>query len=134
MEGRIIAVDFDGTLCSDLYPQIGKANVALFQYLKMLQRMGDRLILWTCRCGVPLKEAIEFCEERGLIFDAVNENLPEIIERFGSDSRKIFADIYIDDRSVKCLELEITDPTLRKSLPKYRLFFHTDVNDSKQLR
>lgn len=127
MEGRIIAVDFDGTLCSDCYPKIGKANDALFQYLKMLQRMGDRLILWTCRRGVSLKEAIAFCKARGLIFDAVNENLPEVIERFGGDSRKIFADIYIDDRSVKCLELEITDPALRKALPQYRLYFQTEA-------
>ena len=59
---------------------------------------GDRLILWTCRSGEQLEEALFFCMARGLVFDAVNENLPETIEQCGGDSRKIFADLYIDDR------------------------------------
>lgn len=99
MRGRIIAVDFDGTLCRDCYPKIGEANEGLIRRLKELHAQGDRLILWTCRKGDLLEEALLFCMVRGLVFDAVNENLPEIIEKFGGDSRKIFADVYIDDRS-----------------------------------
>ena len=91
MSGRIIAVDFDGTLCTDCYPKIGEANGRLIRTLKELQRAGDRIIL---------EEALCFCGAWGLEFDAVNENLPEIIRRYGSDSRKIYADIYIDDRSI----------------------------------
>ena len=98
MRGRIIAVDFDGTLCRDCYPKIGEANEGLIRSLKELRAQGDRLILWTCRQGERLEEALFFCMARGLFFDAVNENLPETIETFGGDSRKIFADIYIDDR------------------------------------
>ncbi|MDD7641434.1 MAG: hypothetical protein PUK75_02940 [bacterium] len=99
MEGKkIIAVDFDGTLCKDCYPKIGDANEGLIARLKELHRQGDRLILWTCRQGERLEEALHFCLDRGLSFDAVNENLPEIIEQYGSDSRKIFADVYLDDR------------------------------------
>lgn len=100
MSGRIIAVDFDGTLCADHYPQIGEANEGLIRRLKELRAQGDRLILWTCRQGERLEEALFFCMVRGLVFDAVNENLPETLERFGGDSRKIFADVYIDDRCV----------------------------------
>lgn len=99
MSGRIIAVDFDGTLCTDCYPKIGEANGRLIRTLKELQRVGDRIILWTCRQGQILEEALRFCGAWGLEFDAVNENLPEIIRRYGSDSRKIYADIYIDDHS-----------------------------------
>ena len=99
MRGRIIAVDFDGTLCRDCYPMIGEAHEALIRRLKELRAQGDRLILWTCRQGERLEEAVLFCMARGLFFDAVNANLPETIETFGGDSRKIFADIYIDDRS-----------------------------------
>ena len=89
---------FDGTLCRDCYPKIGEANEGLIRRLKELRMQGDRLILWTCRSGERLEEALFFCMARGLIFDAVNENLPETIEQFGGDSRKIFADVYIDDR------------------------------------
>ena len=96
---NIIAVDFDGTLCTDCYPAIGAPKLRLIYILKELKKKGTKLILWTCRLGKPLKEALKWCEYYGLTFDAVNENLPEILEKYGTDSRKIFADIYIDDRS-----------------------------------
>ncbi len=98
-EHEIIAVDFDGTLCIDAYPSIGTPNLPLICYLKQMQSHNARLILWTCRSGEPLKEAVNWCVRQGLIFDAVNENLPETISKYGSDSRKITADIYIDDRA-----------------------------------
>ena len=105
MRGRIIAVDFDGTLCRDCYPKIGEANEGLIRRLKELRAQGDKLILWTCRRGERLEEALFFCLARGLVFDAVNENLPETLERFGGDSRKIFADLYIDDRCASPWEM-----------------------------
>ena len=106
MRGQIIAVDFDGTLCRDCYPKIGEANEGLIRKLKEMRMQGDRLILWTCRNGEQLEEALLFCLMRGLVFDAVNENLPETVERFGGDSRKIFADLYIDDRCAAPWELQ----------------------------
>ena len=100
MERRpIYAVDFDGTLCEYKWPDIGEPNAEMIDYLKCQQRFGVKLILWTCREGERLQEAIDWCKEQGLEFDAVNENLPEIIEEFGKDNRKIFANIYIDDRA-----------------------------------
>ncbi|MCR4922433.1 MAG: hypothetical protein K5931_00275 [Lachnospiraceae bacterium] len=103
---NIIAVDFDGTLCSDAYPAIGAPNLQLIYNLIKLRTGGKKLILWTCRCGEPLIEAVKWCEEQGLYFDAVNENLPEILQKYGTDSRKITADIYIDDRSVFPLSMD----------------------------
>lgn len=44
-----------------------------------------------------------------MIFDAVNENLPEIIAEFGGDTRKIFANEYIDDRNVMMDVLYLCD-------------------------
>lgn len=96
---QIIAVDFDGTLCSECFPKIGTPNLPLIYLLKQLQAQGKRLILWTCRCGERLTEAVEWCQLFGLEFDAVNENVPEILEKYGTDSRKISADVYIDDKS-----------------------------------
>lgn len=97
----IIAVDFDGTLCEECWPEIGTPNLRLIGELIYRKSLGDKLILWTCRAGLPLAQAVRFCKSYGLTFDAVNENLPEIIEKYGSDSRKISADIYIDDRCEK---------------------------------
>lgn len=96
---RIIAVDFDGTLCTDRYPEIGIANFHLIHLLKELHKEGRKLILWTCRSGKHLEEALHWCEGFQLEFDAVNDNLPEIVEVYGNNSRKIFADVYIDDKT-----------------------------------
>lgn len=97
MENKIIAVDFDGTLCENQYPEIGEPRYGTIMYLKNEQKNGTKLILWTCRVGGMLEDAVKWCSERRLIFDAVNENLPEIVEKFGADGRKIFANEYIDD-------------------------------------
>ncbi len=94
----IIAVDFDGTIVEHRYPRIGREVPFAFESLKLIQNQGHELILWTYRSGKELEEAIEFCRANGLEFYAVNKNYPE--EVFDeSISRKINADIYIDDRN-----------------------------------
>ena len=95
---KTIAVDFDGTLCYSKWPELGQPNQALIEYLQEWKRNGNKLILWTCRAGEALAKAIEWCREQDLEFDAVNDNLPEIIEFYGHNSRKISCDYYIDDR------------------------------------
>jgi hypothetical protein len=97
---KVIAVDFDGTLCENKYPEIGKPNDAVIARLKAEQANGTKAILWTCRHDVLLDEAVEWCARQGVRFDAVNENLPEMKVLYGSDPRKIGADEYWDDRSV----------------------------------
>jgi len=97
----IYAIDFDGCLCADAWPEIGKPNVALIGSLLRAKNRGDKLILWTCREGDKLREAVEWCKAQGLEFDAVNANLPEMTAHYGNDSRKIGADIYIDDKALK---------------------------------
>lgn len=99
MKNKIIAVDFDGTLCENKWPEIGEANESLIQYLKKRQEEGDKLILWTNRVDDKLDAAVAWSAEHGIIFDAVNDNLPEIVESFGTNCRKIFANEYIDDRN-----------------------------------
>ena len=100
MNEQIIAVDFDGTLCENKWPEIGEPNTNLIGYLiEMRKSFGAKIILWTCRVGEMLDKAVNWCSEHRLEFDAVNENLPHIVERFGSDTRKIFANVYIDDRN-----------------------------------
>lgn len=97
---KIYAVDFDGTLCENAWPEIGKSNDALINRMIELREEGNKVILWTCRTRDLLEEAVVWCKKQGLEFDAINENLPEMIGQFGSESRKVFADVYIDDKAV----------------------------------
>jgi len=96
----IIAVDFDGTLCGNAWPDIGPPRKGVLEYVKCRKRCGAKVILWTNRVGDRLDAAVAWCREQGITFDAVNENLPEIVEKFGGDCRKVFADEYIDDKAV----------------------------------
>ncbi len=96
----IIAVDFDGTLCYSSWPDLGEPNEPLINYLKNRRHEGTKLILWTCRIGDALSRAVEWCSLQGLEFDAVNDNLPEIVAYYGTNSRKITCDWYIDDRAL----------------------------------
>ena len=92
----IIAVDFDSTLSNGHYPHIGQPNKPLFDALIKLKAQGHNIILWTCREDIQLQQAVDWCKEQGLEFDAVNENVPWI----GFYSRKVCADVYIDDLAV----------------------------------
>ncbi len=94
-----VAVDFDGTIVENKFPAIGKPNLFAFETLKAMQQKGMLLILWTVRKEKELDEAIEFCRANGVEFWAVNANYPE--EQFDAEvSRKIEADIFIDDRNI----------------------------------
>lgn len=99
LQGIKIAVDFDGTIVEHEYPAIGKEKLFAFHTLRELEKRGAKLILWTFRSGTDLEEAVEYCRNNGIEFYAVNRNYPE--EVFNDNiSRKIDADIYIDDRNI----------------------------------
>lgn len=104
---KIFAIDFDGTLCEHNFPNIGQPNLCLINNLIDYKHKypKTKYILWTCRRGIYLEEAKIFCEEHGLKIDYYNENIPEIIKEMGGDSRKIFADLYIDDKGYFCNRL-----------------------------
>ncbi|MFT8556522.1 hypothetical protein [Liquorilactobacillus hordei] len=104
----IIAVDFDGTLCEEKYPEIGVPNQPLIRALIKLRNKGHELILWTCRNDSLLKDAVKWCKQQGLRFDAVNANLPSVLDFYkGVDSRKISYDILIDDKNINLTELDL---------------------------
>jgi hypothetical protein len=101
----IIAVDFDGTIVANCFPDIGSERYGAIEALKRIQQNGNQLILWTCRTDLPerayLDEAVHFCMSRGLIFDAINCNLPNSPFAGLGDSRKVYADFYIDDKALQ---------------------------------
>ncbi|MDR1572806.1 MAG: hypothetical protein LBS24_00650 [Clostridiales Family XIII bacterium] len=99
---KIIAVDFDGCLVTNKWPEIGEPIVETIDALKAEQAAGAKVILWTCRSEEKTKEAADRCAANGIHLDAVNENIPEMVAFFGGeDTRKIFADEYWDDRAVR---------------------------------
>lgn len=94
----ILAVDFDGTLVTNKFPEIGEINQRLWYAVIHAQMKGAKIILWTSRTDEYLAKAVEFCQKNGLIFDAVNNNIAEC-KALGWNARKVFANLYIDDRN-----------------------------------
>ena len=94
-----IAVDFDGTIVRHRYPKIGDEIPFATETLRLLLRDRHRLILWTVREGKLLDAAIEWCRARGVEFYAVNRDFPEEDATGSGFSRKIKADLFIDDRN-----------------------------------
>jgi hypothetical protein len=123
-----LAIDFDGTIVEDAYPKIGKPNLFAFETLKKLQQDGHRLILWTYRYGKTLQNAVDFCKKNGLEFYAINCSFPN--EDYDSKkSRKINADLFIDDRNIggfygwgEIYQL-LSESDNPLSLPKKKRFF-----------
>ena len=95
----LIAVDFDGTIVEDAYPKVGKAKPFAIETIKMLQNDGHRIILWTYRHGRKLDEAVQFLHDQGVPPYAVNRSYPEEEAHPSDVSRKIHADLFIDDRN-----------------------------------
>jgi hypothetical protein len=96
-----IAVDFDGTIVEDKYPDIGRERPFATQTLRMLIEDRHKLILWSVRTGKELEDAVKWCAERGVDFYAVNLDFPEEKMEYNQHySRKIKADIFIDDRNL----------------------------------
>lgn len=100
LSGKTIAVDFDGTIVDDAYPKVGKPKIFAIETLKQLSSDGHRLILWTYRSGEKLQEAIAFCEKHNLPFESVNSSWEGEAFDEAQMSRKINADIFIDDRNL----------------------------------
>ena len=111
----IIAVDFDGTLHTGIYPNIGEPAKDAARCLHKLHKDGHTIILWTCRTGEHLAAAINWLKDQDIPFDRVNDNDPKNIQEYNCNTRKIYADVYIDDKQVGGLPswieiLKLVDP------------------------
>lgn len=112
---KTIAVDFDGTLCEPCFPDIGEPKPLVIEYIKRQAAAGAHIILYTCRENgtkrALLDEAVQFCKDQGIDLYAVNENPDNTLgDEFGVESsgRKMYADMYIDDKAMNTAQLEIT--------------------------
>lgn len=142
----IIAIDFDGTICQNKYPEIGEPMPLAIESIKELQERGHDLILWTCRQGELLDDAVRWCEEHGIPFDLVNEHEPNNLKAFGGVAgNKVFAHIYIDDRNLggfpgweQAMEIikEAEAPKLewtKREFPKDNAVGYAKISESTQM-
>lgn len=97
----IVAFDFDGVLCEDRFPEIGREYPDAVNFARKLVAEGHEVVLWTARTGQPLVEALEWCGRRGIEFCAVNDNAPSNKARYSTEypvpPRKVYADLYLED-------------------------------------
>ena len=109
---RIIALDFDGTCCEFNFPEIGKIkpiNQKVIDFIRYQKLNGSTIILWTCRADTEkrkyLQEAVDWCKKNNIPIDYINENTPHTKSVFGQDTRKVVADLYLDDKALNIFEL-----------------------------
>ena len=101
----IIAVDFDGVLVQSAFPKIGEPDHEMVDLVRLLIQKSDvEVVLWTSRVDQPLEDAIVWCEQMGLTFDAINDNAPSNKRKYGkiypNGTRKVYADYYLDDHNM----------------------------------
>ena len=103
----IRAIDCDGTLCTNCFPDMGEPNIAVINYAKACKMAGDKLILFTCRGGKDLETALAWCANQGLEFDAVNDDLPDVKNTdFGkTKSIKVYYNELVDDKATNARDI-----------------------------
>ena len=103
----IIAIDFDGVLAENTFPEIGAPIYQNISLVRQLIDLGHEVILWTSRAGAELENAVKWCGDRGLHFSAINDNAPSNIakykQKYPNGTRKVYADVYVDDHSLSCI-------------------------------
>ena len=102
----IIAVDFDGVLCEHKFPKIGKPKKKVINWVKKQKLKGAKLILWTCRSGENLTDALQWCKQFNLEWDSVNEGIKEVQGMFKQSSPKVYANRYLDDKNITLEDIE----------------------------
>jgi histidinol phosphatase-like enzyme len=96
----IIAIDFDGTIVADQYPEIGQLKPNAKEVIQQLKEDGHYIIIWTCRTGTRMYQVRDFLNEQEIPFDQINKSNPDNVEKYGIDTRKVYADVYIDDKGL----------------------------------
>lgn len=107
LKHKYIAVDFDGVLATiKEFPLLGDPIPGASRVLNKVVKKGGKIAIWTCRSGSDVPKVKEFLEKNNIPYHKFNENFDEIVEVFKDDSRKIFCDVYIDDRSIHCKKID----------------------------
>lgn len=110
MKYKYIAIDFDGTIVDEAFPNIGKLKPHAKRVMHKIHQHGGVITIWTCRTGIAEINCLDFLTDKGIPFDFINRNPQGLIDKYGTMPRKIGADVYIDDKAMFCnidwLEIE----------------------------
>jgi len=100
MNQKVVAIDFDGTIAESVYPDFGELLPGAKEYINKLYEDGIYIIIYTCRSGKQEAMVSDFLSQHGVKFHLINQNKPELVEFYNIDSRKVSADIYVDDKQL----------------------------------
>jgi hypothetical protein len=107
-EPVVVAVDFDGTITQgDSWPEMGPLSQGSKWFINQIIEDGYCVVIFTCREGALAEEAKEFLKLNDIRYMHFNENCSIRKDKYRNDTRKIGADVYIDDRSVFILGEDI---------------------------
>lgn len=97
----IVAIDFDGTIVEDHFPEIGNMKPGADEAINSLYNQGYTIIIWTCRTGINKARAVEWLAKKGIKWHYINESCKNNVLKYGGrDTRKVYADLYIDDKGL----------------------------------
>ena len=100
MKKLILAIDFDGTIATDSFPEVGTLREDADVIIRKLYEDGHDIIINTCRTGKYEGLAEYFLVDNNIPYHFINSNLPRVIDTYKQDCRKISADFYIDNRNI----------------------------------
>jgi predicted mannosyl-3-phosphoglycerate phosphatase (HAD superfamily) len=102
-----IAIDFDGTIVEEMFPEIGDIKPHAVRVIKRIKESGRRIAIWTSRDESFYERVKDCLKVNGIPYDAFNEPFPEMKKQYKADSPKIYASLYIDDRAYGIKERNI---------------------------
>jgi hypothetical protein len=125
----IIAIDFDGTIVDDKFPEIGTLKKGAKEAINKLYSEGYYIIIWTSRCAEQLLDAVVFLAVNDIKFNAVNKNCPINMAKYGGNPRKVYADVYIDDNGL--YDLPVWDDIYKQiiAIPRPRTYADKVINE-----
>jgi len=117
----VLAIDFDGTIVSHNYPEMGELFTHAKECINELYDSGKYyIIIWSCRTNQNEADMIKFLNENGIRYHSINENCPEFIAKCELVKcglpRKLYYDILVDDRSLwgYCINFEFEWPMIKR--------------------
>lgn len=117
LKHKLFCIDFDGTIAYDAYPEIGELIPGAKETMIKIKELGGEICVWTCRTHQAAIDAVTFLNMNDIPYDKFNEPFDDNVNEYGGDhSRKLFSDVYIDDRCILFKERGYVDWSLIQHL------------------
>ena len=103
MVKKVIAIDFDGTIVDDKFPDFGDVKEGAKEVINELLEVGHEVIIWSCQDAEEIEHVLY---RLGINYTAINENTESMMQRWGNNPRKIGADNFIDDKGLDTTNID----------------------------